>query len=47
MWQAWDRTEKDTRFWRKNLKERYDKEDLGVDGKIILKWMLGEEDGET
>jgi hypothetical protein len=28
------------RFWWGNLKERYDLEGLGVDGKIILKWIL-------
>jgi hypothetical protein len=43
MWQAWVRREVDMRFWWENLQHQ----DLGVDGKIILKWMLREEDGKT
>jgi hypothetical protein len=30
-----------TKFWWDNLKGRDDSEDLGVDGKIILEWILG------
>jgi hypothetical protein len=30
-----------TRFWLKNLKGRDCLEDLGVDRKIILEWILG------
>ena len=33
------------RFWWGNLKERCDLDDLGVDGKIILKWVLNNGDG--
>jgi hypothetical protein len=29
-----------TRFGWGNLKERYDLDDLGVDGRVILKWVL-------
>jgi hypothetical protein len=32
-----------TEFWWGNLKERHDLEDLGVDGRVILKWLKGEE----
>jgi hypothetical protein len=28
-------------FWLENLKGRDHSEDLGVDGKIILEWILG------
>ena len=27
-------------FWWENLRKRYHFEDLGVDGRIILKWIL-------
>jgi hypothetical protein len=30
-----------TKFWSKNLKGRDHEGDLGVDGRIILKWILG------
>jgi hypothetical protein len=30
-----------TKFWSGNLKERDHSEDLGIDGKIILEWILG------
>jgi hypothetical protein len=30
-----------TKFCSENLKERDQSEDIGVDGKIILKWILG------
>jgi len=29
------------KFWSKNLKARVHSEDLGVDGGIILEWILG------
>jgi hypothetical protein len=34
-----------TKFWLENLKERDHFEDLGIDGKIILEWILGKEGG--
>jgi hypothetical protein len=32
-----------TIIWLENLKGRDHSEDLGVDGKIILEWILGEQ----
>jgi hypothetical protein len=31
-----------TKFWLENLKERNHFEDLWIDGKIVLEWILGE-----
>jgi hypothetical protein len=32
-----------TKFWMESLKGRDHSEDLSVDGRIILKWVLGRE----
>jgi hypothetical protein len=34
-----------TKFWQENPKVRHNSKDLGVDGKIILEWNLGKENG--
>jgi hypothetical protein len=33
-----------TKFWSENLKGRDHSEDLGVDGRIMMKCMLGKQD---
>jgi len=38
------RREMHTGFWWGNLKERYHLEDLGIDRRIILKWILNKLD---
>jgi hypothetical protein len=40
MWQAWGTDEVRTGFLWGNLTERGHLEDVGVDGRIILKWMF-------
>jgi hypothetical protein len=32
-------------FWLENLNGRDHSEDLGIDGKIILEWILGKQSG--
>jgi hypothetical protein len=36
-----------TAFWLGNQKGRDHLEDLGIDGKIILEWILGKEGGKV
>jgi len=36
-----------TKFWPENLKGRDHAEDLDVNGKIILKWILGKQGGKV
>jgi hypothetical protein len=37
---VWSRVEVYTGFWWRNLRERDHFEDPGVDGRIILRWIL-------
>jgi len=37
----------DTGFWWGDLRKRHHLEDLGVDGRIILKWKFKKWDGEA
>jgi hypothetical protein len=40
MWHDWRRIEVHTGFWYQNMKVRDHLKDLGVDGSIILNWVL-------
>jgi hypothetical protein len=41
MWHAWEKTEKCTRFWWGNPKERDHSNNQGVGGKMGSEWILG------
>jgi len=45
MQHVWDRKEVYIGFWWKNLRERDHLEALGIDGRIILRWMFRKLDG--
>jgi hypothetical protein len=41
-----DEREVHTKFWSENLKGTDNPYDLGVEGRIILEWILGKQDGK-
>jgi hypothetical protein len=43
---VWKTVEVHTGFWLGDLKERHHLEDLGIDGRIVLKWIFKKRDGE-
>ena len=45
MWHVWGTGEVHTGFWWGDLRERDHMEDLSLDGRVILKWVLKEWDG--
>jgi hypothetical protein len=47
MWQVWERGETHTGFWRGNIKEKDLLGDLGVDGRIMLKFIFEKWDGRA
>jgi hypothetical protein len=40
MWHAWDGIQMGVGFWSAKQKERENLEDLGLDGRVILKYIL-------
>jgi hypothetical protein len=46
MQHAWVRREMYTVFWSENLKGSGLSEDIGIDGKIILEWILEKQGGK-
>jgi hypothetical protein len=40
MWYAWETGEARTGFWWRHLREGHQLEELGIDGRIILKWIF-------
>jgi hypothetical protein len=47
MWHIWETGELHAGFWWGDPNEREDLEDLGVDGRIILKWIFKKWGGDT
>jgi len=45
MWHVWGTGEVQTGLWWEDLRERDHLEDVGVDGRIILKWISKQWDG--
>jgi hypothetical protein len=37
---VWGRGEVDTGFWWENLREKHHLEEPGLDGKVILRWII-------
>jgi hypothetical protein len=44
VWHAWVTWEIHTDFWYANLKGRDHSEDVDLEGRIILEWILGKSD---
>jgi len=47
MWHVWGTGDVQTEFWWRNMTERGHLEDLGVDGKIMLKCSFKKWDGKA
>jgi hypothetical protein len=40
MGEAWERENAYTKLWKENVNEEFCFENVGIDGKIILEWIL-------
>jgi hypothetical protein len=47
MWHVWGAREMRIGFWWGDRRERNHFEDLGVDGRIVLKWIFKKWEGEA
>ena len=47
MWHVWGTVEVHTGLWWEDLRERDHLENVGVDGRIILKWIFKQWDGSV
>jgi hypothetical protein len=45
MWHIWETGKVHTGFWMGDLREKDHLEDLGIDGRVILKWLFKKWDG--
>jgi hypothetical protein len=44
---TWDRREMYAKVWLENSKERYYLENQGIDGRILLTWIVMPQDGSV
>jgi hypothetical protein len=47
MWHAWSRIKIYAGFWLEDLKERDHSEDMFIDRRIVLKWILSSRTGQN
>jgi len=47
MWHGWEVEKVHMGFWWGDLRDRDQQENLGIDGRIMLKWISSQCDGEA